>query len=112
MNSAPVILVAAVSGSQKSETHGVVSIGNRKALFLPEQPARAGHKRFAKDHRPYSQSPQEPLPVIESLGAATEFARVKALVVVRRLAIIVEPTDERIDGRGDFCSLHCFHSFV
>src|SRR5262249_37381634 len=86
---------------QERETHSIVGVGDRKPLRCPEEVSGRRKERLAEDHRSDRYGPQEPLPVVERLGAPANRAGEEALVVVGRLPVPVQPLDKVVERDTD-----------
>src|SRR5271166_5888379 len=85
--------------SQQCESHCVVSIGDRKPLFVPEQRAPLRDQRFGHNHWRNGQHSDRAMPVVERFSCPTNWPGKVTLVVVRRFAKEVEPFDELEQNR-------------
>src|SRR5262249_52349761 len=92
-----------VSGgtSEKREAHRVVGVGDRKPLRHPEEAPRGRGERLAENHRRDGQRAEKTLAIIQRLSATADGAGEEALVIVRRLAVLIKPRDEPTQGVRD-----------
>lgn len=89
-----VVFVLADPLRQERETHGVMRVGDGKALFSPKKLSCGRQQSFGQNHRRNRHSPQQRYPVVQCLRSASDGASEKALMIAGRFTVAIKPDDE------------------
>src|ERR1700761_7479272 len=97
---------------QKRKAHGVMRVGDRKSLTLPEQSPSRRHEGFTEDDRRDGHRAQDWLAIIELLDVSAQIARVKGLKIPGCLTIAIKPGNKAVHTTQDrFALRSAYFSF-